>query len=375
VTVLVLAPGPTWSTADVEDGLTFGLKACGARVVRFAMGGRLNASEHWLKLAHRLARRKRPELAPPTFADACYHAGLGAVERALATKADVVLAVSGLMLHPSLLGLLREARKPVGLLLTESPYETAHEIARVKLADVAFTSERTAVTTYAPHCPRVVYLRHAWHPLRHSPEPRPTDDLVRAHDVVFVGTAFAERVAFLGAVDWAGCGLDLGLYGHWHELPATSPLRPYVRGGEVMNAATTALYRRAKVGLNLYRTSCGYGPDVPHLAPGAAESLSPRAYELAACGVFHATTERAEVAEVFGDLLPRVDLGRPEAAGPLLRRWVDDDDGRAAVAAQLPHRVARASWVERAAEVLDVLDEVLTRAPAAPRAVQGAGYA
>ena len=107
-----------------------------------------------------------------------------------------------------------------------------------------------------------------------------------AHDVVFVGTGFDSRVALLSAVDWSG--IDLGLYGACGPTCRRSTRwRPFVRAGLVDNARTGALYRKARIGLNLYRGTGG--------AP--AESLNPRAYELAADGVFTVAQPRAEQTE------------------------------------------------------------------------------
>jgi hypothetical protein len=101
----------------------------------------------------------------------------------------------------------------------------------------------------------------------------------------------------------------------------------------------------------------GWGHDAPQLATGAAESLSPRAYELAACGAFHLSDERAEVSEVFGDLVPT--FRTPAQAEYLIRQWLPDGDGRARVSAQLPACVAESSWVDRAACVIGDVQSAL----------------
>jgi len=119
--------------------------------------------------------------------------------------------------------------------------------------------------------------------------------------------------------------------------------------------AIAALYRRAKICLNFYRKSRGFGAGAPRI--DHAESLNPRAYELAACGAFHLSDQRAEVTEKFGDLVPTfTTAGEAEA---LIRRWLADEAGRAAVAAQLPARVAEDSWVHRARQVLGDLRQLL----------------
>jgi hypothetical protein len=158
---------------------------------------------------------------------------------------------------------------------------------------------------------------------------------VAAHDVVFVGSGFPERVAWLSAIDWRG--IDLGLYGHW-TLKPSHPLAGCVRGATTANGTTAALYRRATLGLNLYRE-----------APGA-ESLNPRAYELAACGVAHLSSPRREIGELFGDLVPQP--ATPYEAGQVIRQWLGDEPTRMAARAALPASVALASWPHRITRII-----------------------
>jgi spore maturation protein CgeB len=183
----------------------------------------------------------------------------------------------------------------------------------------------------------------------------PIDDSVPAHDVVFVGTGFRERYRFFNAIDWTG--INLGLYGTWDPRLLTAKLRPYLHNGPIANDRAVLLYRRARVGLNLYRTSQGWGPNAPSIV--RAESVNPRAYELAACGTFFLSDYRSESAEVFGDLVPM--FRSPIEAAALIRKWLADDAGRARIASALPARVAEASWMHRTKTVLGDLQQLLTQ--------------
>ena len=73
-----------------------------------------------------------------------------------------------------------------------------------------------------------------------------------AHDVVFVGTGFDSRVALLSR---GGLERDRPgpLRGAGPSVREGHPLRPYVHDGLVDNARAGALYRKARIGLNLYR--------------------------------------------------------------------------------------------------------------------------
>ena len=352
--VLLCHPGASSSTADVEAGLRYGLEQHQVEVIRFRLDERIDRSARWLHAAWRKASKRNPSIEKPTMADIFYQAGLGALERALRFQVDVVLVVSAMFLHPDVIILMKRAGLRVCVLFTESPYDTQKELRVAGIIDGCWTNERSVVASFQQVCRQVGYLPHAWHPERHLPGPKLEDQQVPAHDVVFVGTAFRERVEWLQAVDWTG--IDLGLYGNWQTLGSRSSLRQFVRDTVPINNITTAsLYRRAKIGLNLYRESMGWGRFAPRIA--AAESLNPRAYELAACGAFHLSQDRAEVREVFGDLVPT--FRTPIEAAALIRAWLVDEPGRQRVAAQLPARVAESSWADRAACVIGDLQTLL----------------
>jgi hypothetical protein len=351
--VLLVHPGSSVAPADVEAGLRFGLEHHGIQVIRYRLDERLDASQRWLYTAWRRAKKTNPAIERPTQADVFYQAGLGALERALRHQVDVVLVVSAMYLHPDVIVLMKRAGLRVTVLFTESPYDLEHELTVAAMVDGCWTNERSAVPAFQAVNARAGYVPHGWHPQRHVPGPHPGDDQVQAHDVVFVGSGNRERVEWLSTIDWTG--IDLGLYGSWDCLGARSPLRAFVRGAQTGNATTAALYRRATLGLNLYRTSQGWGPDAPTI--DHAESLNPRAYELAACGVPHLSTYRAEVPEVFGDLVPTFET--PDEASALIRTWLADPDRRARSASALPACVAESSWVDRSTRVIGDLHTLL----------------
>jgi spore maturation protein CgeB len=263
-----------------------------------------------------------------------------------------VLIVSGMYLHPDTLVLLRRAGRRVGVLLTESPYDLEPELRFAALADVVWTNERTCVEGFRRVCPHAFYLPCAFNATRHAPG-APAAGTPR-HDVVFVGTAFQERIELLRTIDWRG--IDLGLYGNWQSLGSRSPLRQYVRAGTVTNDQALELYRAAKIGLNLHRLSKGWGRKAPRIA--GAESLNPRAYELAAAGCFTVSDFRPELVERFGDLVPT--FRDPAEAGALIRAWLADDEGRERLRLQLPAAVTGHDWHARAGQLLADLASVET---------------
>lgn len=351
---LVAHPGPAWSVSDVYDGLVMGLRHHGVSVIPYRLDTRLPAAH---KLVHIFWRRENQvrkkigeQLVPkPTYAHTLYQASLGLLEMALRHQVDVVIVVSAMYVHPDVLILMRRAGIKTTILFTESPYDLEDELRLAALVDGCWTNERTSLPEFKRVNPHSGYLPHGWNPQRHTPgEPDPT---VPAHDVVFVGSGFPERVEFFNRIDWTG--IDLGLYGVWKECGLREDLMRFVRcpaeGSEqVPNEYAVQLYRRAKIGLNLYRNRNSERLKV------YAESLSPRAYELAAVGAFHISHDRPEVHEVFGDLVPT--FTEPQDAERLIRQWLADDAGRARIAKQLPACVAEARWTDRAATVIgDIL--------------------
>jgi len=363
--VFQIGPGASWATADVAAGLREGLTHHGVEVVDYALDARIARSQSWLYANWRRAKKRNPTIEKPTVADVFLQAGRDALWVALWHDVfrgglDAVLIVSAMFVHPDVLMVMRRAGLPVFVLFTESPYDLEKELRIAKLVDGCWTNERSSVPAFQAVNPHSGYVPHGWHPIRHQPGPQSTDATLPAHDVVFVGSGFQERVEWLNAIDWTG--IDLGLYGSWDSLGSKHRLRRFVRGKQTDNVTTAGLYRRAKIGLNLYRTSIGWGKDAPRILH--AESLNPRAYELAACGAFHLSTYRQEVSEVFGDLVPT--FNNPAEAEALIRQWLANPAGRAKVAAALPACVAHASWHQRAASIIGDLQHVRTFGGAAP---------
>ena len=295
--LLCVHPGASYSTADVFYGYVAALEAQGHEIIHYQLDGRIAAAGAWLKYQITRARRQGREFSYTT-ADVIYKASVDCIERALRFQPDWVFVVSGMYFHPNVFVMLKRAGLRVAVLLTESPYDEEKEAKILPFVDIAWTNERTSVDRLrqASGNRHVYYLPHAYDPLRHRPGEREGDSALPAHDVVFVGTYFQERIEALSAVDWSG--IDLGLYGETTPIPSRSHLRRYIRGGVTDNATAAALYRRATIGLNLHRTSKGFGRNAPRIEH--AESLNPRAYELAASGCFQLCDWRLEAFEIFG---------------------------------------------------------------------------
>lgn len=340
--ILLVGAGAAFSTKDVEDGYLVALRATDADVWFYDLGARLNLARDWVHKMWR-ARGKRPE-ERPGWPDAIYRGSVEALEMALRFQADWVFVISGMFFHPDVLGLMRRAGLRTAVLFTESPYEDDQQKEMAVLTDICWTTERTS----APRL-HARYIRHAYDPARHRPD-LPLDLSLPAHDVVFVGSGFPERIETLRSVDWSG--IDLGLYGEWGLLGPTARLRQFVRSGPVTNEAAVGLYRRASIGLNLHRSSTTYARHAARVAH--AESANPRVYELAACGLFQVSDYRAEIHELFDDAVPTFTA---DHLGDLVRTYLQDSPSRHAAARAARDHIRPHTFAARAAQVLADLEQ------------------
>ncbi len=345
--ILLVHPGAAFSTRDVFDGVKAGLEAHGVTVIEYPLDGWLKRSEALVEGAIEAGTLKDPVI-PFVLAS----------ERlpsiAIANHVDAVLVISGGNVHPAPIAVLRilqgEYKRPfpVAVYCTETPYAPEDSFAR--FYNIVFTNERKHAGRF-PHNKYVEYLPMAYNPAVHRPGPI-EDEL--ASDVLFIGTGFEERQDLLYAVDWSGIDFRL-MGGFWEQRGAIEGAATLEPEGVVKNTESVRYYRSARINLNLHRTTTIYGAG-PHIAPDDAESLGPRAYELAACGAFQLIDDaRPEVVDVFGDTLPTFkawnagDLER-QARYYLARPDARARHARAALEAVRPH-----TWHARARRMLDVL--------------------
>lgn len=359
--MLLWWPGASVAVADVAAGLTHGLEAHGVELVHYKTDAHLLAAG--ITLEHLWRQAGRDKATRYRLADVAYQGNKGILERACRARVQAgvewVLAVSGMYQHPDYFVFLRQCGFKVALVCTESPYDMAAELQVASHVDVVFTPERTVTSVFRTRNPHTYYLPHAWHPGVHGVAEAAAEEDVPALNVVFVGTGFIERVKLLERLPWAEWGGRdrCRVYGTWNLAGPRSKLRPVLEVGDVRNTRTAALYQRAAVGLNLHRTSIRYGRHVPQVHH--PESMNPRCFELAACGLFFTTDARAEVRE----RLPMVPtFMTPAECAAIITRALREPAWRADVAAAAQEAVQRETWTARAAMVLDVLADVEAQA-------------
>jgi hypothetical protein len=327
---LVAAPGPGYSVYDVYAGWVEGLRANGETVVEFPLGDVLSFYEEAHverdgEMAKAVTSRDAQNLAQDRLAAALYK-----------VKPDVLLSVTNVFVEPPLFDLARARGTRVVLMHTESPYEDDRQLQLAPHADLNLINDPTNLKTFEAVAP-TVYAPHAYRESLHY-----RNDLPHDIDFSFVGTAFPSRVEFFEQLDLDGVNAHLA--GNWLSTPETHPLRRYVAEGESLdNDATAALYRRSKVGINLYRREANHEDLIRGWAMG------PREVEMAACGLFFLRDPRPEGDQIF-PMLPT--FGSAEEASDLLRWWLAHDSERDKNAALAAEAIADRTFTQHAARLL-----------------------
>lgn len=332
--VLIAYPGPTHSTYDVATGYDHALRDIGMTVASFQYHNYIRfyteAIAHWQTVG--LSDYE------PTEQDAFQLAAERLALHVVDFVPDVVLVIAGGALHKRAHDLVHRLCVPMILLCTESPYQDERQAIIASRGNVAaiLTNERRSVDAlHAATGLPVRYLPHSYDPRRHCPGP-PQVDL--AASAFFHGTLWPERAAMLAGLRDIP---DAHIGGYEIDDPE-------LEKEIVPNEVLAARYRSAQVCVNHHRQMREAEGDL--IAEGDAESLGPRAYEIAACGGFQVSDYRAELVDVFGDSVPVY-----RSAGELqdiTRHYIAHPIARARLAAQQRAAVAPYSFTNRAAAIV-----------------------
>lgn len=338
--VLLVHPGPGFSVHDVYTGWHEGLKAAGAQVATYNLHDRLTFYDRtYLHVSDQLFRKaltseQAIELAVNGLLSACYQ-----------YWPDVVVVVTGFLVKPEMLDLLRDRLHKVVLIHTEQPYELERELDLAAHADLNLLNDPVNLQLFRAVAPSI-YMPHAYRPHIHKPGPF---DPEAASDFAFVGTGFQSRIDFFEAMNFDG--VDVALGGNWQQLAEDSPLRKYMAHPIEQccdNTEGVRLYQSSKAGLNLYRRETEDG--------GSAEgwAMGPREVEMAATGLFFLRDSRGEGDEVL-PMLPT--FAGPEDASEQLKWWLGHEDLRLDAAAKAREAIADRTFTKHAALLLQLLEE------------------
>lgn len=342
--ILLIHPGASFSTHDVYIGMKAGLEAHGHTVIPFRLDESLAFYGSLFEAAERGGlvwdNGARPNLQG--------FASLKGIAELVNVSPDVVISVSGHNLHYSVPIMARKLGIPSAVYCTESPYFD-HEPLFAKHYDVIFTNEARSVPSFEKEAPgRAHYLAHAYNPHLHYPGPSDPDC---AADVFFVGSGFPERRRLFEGVDWTG--VKFVTHGFlWTEGENPDAME---MDRVLPNEQAAQWYRSSAINLNHHRTTTVYGAG-KHISGLDAESLGPRAYEIAACAGFQLCDDsRPERLAVFGDTLPTYRSHSALDLEKQVRYWLQRPDERARLAQAQRQAILPHSWHNRASQMLDVI--------------------
>lgn len=293
--ILLVYPGTRHSTYDVAMGYHEALEELGHEVYPFNFHDYLDYHGGAIEFY----RTENPEFNPTDEQVAETWARWSSeplIIHIVDCAPDLILVVSGLALHANAYRLMGRFNIPKAVILTESPYIDKKQ-ARL-LTDggchLAFTNDKASVGQLRALTGKPVeYLPHSIAPTRHFPAPA-KDGFDT--DVFFHGTWWPERGRLFGNIHEAlnghttrvvGVGWEDGI-GHAQYVTPNEELAEWYRG--------------TSIALNHHRTITMIGEEEKHIPAGVAQSIGPRAYEIAACGAFQLCDDtRPELEEVFGD--------------------------------------------------------------------------
>lgn len=347
---MIVSSPHAFSTRDVYVGHLAGLRAClgEENVVSYDIIPRYNIYTHFTELLEQETGYIPREMAANVLAA---EPVLGA---ALMHDVDAIYFVSPMYFPMSLVQIIRaRTRIKTWVYFTECPYEDEFWArAQSRFFDHVFVNDRNSLPRFRAFNPSTHYLPHAYNPAVHYP------GLARSGDdrVVYVGTGFPKRRELLEAVDWSG--IDLRLYGLWDNLPPGTKLKNYADAGLLENAKAADVYREATIGLSMHRVERHWiegdaaGKLSRYIDPGEAYSLGPRAYELAACGLFQISDLRPALHDTFGPSVPVFQSS--EELGKQVRKYLADPVRREELAKEQLAAVQPHTVQKRMADLLEI---------------------
>ena len=281
---------------------------------------------------------------------------------------DAIIVSTGLNLYKSAWKWLWEFRQnlknpyKIVTLYTESPYRPSEELELAQYSDYVFTNERSFVERLQAIQPRSWYMPQAYDDLIHRPEKRD-----RKYGTYFCGSGFSSRIHTLSQIDWDAAGTDFTLRGLWMDLAEDSPLRKHYIQGIVQNEEVVDDYRASEICLNLHRqegeivvferdTPDSYAKEKAGFKVTDAWSMNNRACEIAATGAFQiADDTRQEMVEVFGDSVPRFNMGDPAELQELVEYYTRRPDERTKLSQEAAMRIEGRTYLGNMQQMLTII--------------------
>jgi spore maturation protein CgeB len=352
----VVAPGPKFSTFDTFLYYHDAFKRLGHEVMAFQYHDHF--AYHATALAHLEGvdgeeyelQRRAIGLASESL-----------ISRIARTAPDLVFIISGLALPINVWDWLDtfndslKKRFMTMILFTESPYIDDSQFPILARVDVAATIDVASLEAFRAINENSIYVRHAYNPEVHKIPP-----ISKEHnaDVIMIGTGFPERIRLLSAIEWGD--IDLRIFGgNWGDLEESELIKRFY-SLEFLDNSTDVVnyYGNSKIDLNIFRTARWPGENVLHIDPESAYSISPRCYEIMACGGFLLTDSRPELFELFEVGKDLVVFDGAEDLQDKVKYYLSHERERRKIAMSGLMAVKDQTYDERAKQIIDFVSSL-----------------
>jgi spore maturation protein CgeB len=218
------------------------------------------------------------------------------VAQAGALRPDLVLVINPL---ETLRGEQVEAIRGMGIRtavwMTDDPYYSDVSLALAPIYDHVFTLDAGCVPHYRERGVSAHHVPLGVNPQLYQPRRAP---LVNRFDVVFIGSAFQNRVRFFDEIAGYLASKHAFISGYWWERLANfETLKGRIHNGYWISPEETSVYYSgAGIVINLHR---GEDETNRNTLGIAAVSANPRTFEIAACGAFQLTDVRADLGSYY----------------------------------------------------------------------------
>jgi spore maturation protein CgeB len=263
-------------------------------------------------------------------------------------KPDLFLAAGGHTLEPETIRAAKSGGAVTVLWTSDYPLNVEKFIALAPHFDHYFLSGTDALEHHrAKGNDRGHFLPFACLPELHRPVELSSADAARfACDVAFAGTPYPERLSLLEAVARID-GVTLGVWGPgWNRLPASSPLKRWVRGGPLDAEDFVKSASACKLAFNHMGNP---------MAPQMEEMCNSRVFELLGCGACQLVDAKRDVVKLFQSGRELVAFKNEAELLSQVRRLLADAGEREGLKKRAREAaLAKHTYRHRISEILDI---------------------
>ncbi|UJF32076.1 CgeB family protein [Paenibacillus hexagrammi] len=250
---------------------------------------------------------------------------------AKAYRPDLVLSLNSVeLLKVHIIDEIRAMGILTAVWFTDDPYYSDVTVDIAKHYDYVFTLEMNSVPLYRQAgCRHVYYLpfgvnRSLFHPQPASPE--------HSVDVIFIGSAFRNRVAFFDEIAPELSSMNLLIAGYWWDrLQHYDVLQSKIRTGYWISPEESArYYSSAKIVINMHRA---IDDETNRNSSGIqAESINPRTFEISACAPLQLTDVRANLSAMYRSGLDIATYDSPQELVRQIQYYLGHEEQRQEIA-------------------------------------------